>query len=104
MASLFQVKLHANNRDLVFPRQLFINNEFIDSLSGRTYATINPTDETEICQVSKASAEDVDLAVHYASVSFEQKGFVHVKSLPVSALDSLYICKSTVPVLSKIYQ
>ena len=28
------------------PYQLFINGEFVDSESGRTFETINPTDET----------------------------------------------------------
>ena len=28
------------------PYQLFINGEFVDAESGRTFDTINPTDET----------------------------------------------------------
>ena len=37
-----------------FPKQLLINNKFVDSVSGDTFATINPTTETEICRVAKA--------------------------------------------------
>ena len=29
-----------------FPNQLFINNEFVDSSDGKTFDTVNPTDET----------------------------------------------------------
>lgn len=45
-ALLTQVKLHVNNRDISFPHQLFIDNEFVDASSGATYNTINPTDES----------------------------------------------------------
>jgi aldehyde dehydrogenase (NAD+) len=32
---------------------LFIDNEFVDSVSGKTFATIDPATEEEICQVGK---------------------------------------------------
>ncbi len=38
--------MHVNNMDIKFPYQLFINNEFVDSSDGKTFNTINPTDET----------------------------------------------------------
>ena len=31
--------------DLVFPRQLFINGQFVESVSGDTMPTVNPTTE-----------------------------------------------------------
>lgn len=55
--------------DIKFPHQLFINGQFVNSVSGREYDTINPADESVICKVSKASKEDVDKAVQAAKVS-----------------------------------
>ena len=40
------VKMHVNNRDIEFPNQLFINNEFIDASNGDTFDTVNPSDES----------------------------------------------------------
>jgi coniferyl-aldehyde dehydrogenase len=34
--------------------QLFINNKFLDSVAGRTFETVNPTDETVIARVAEA--------------------------------------------------
>ncbi len=34
--------------------QLFINNAFVDSVSGRTFETINPADETVIAKIAEA--------------------------------------------------
>lgn len=63
------VKMHVNGMDISFPHQLFINGEFVDSVSNRKYPTINPFDESVICQVGKASKEDVNKAVMAAKVS-----------------------------------
>jgi formyltetrahydrofolate dehydrogenase len=38
--------------DISFPNQLFINWEFIDSESGAVLDSVNPTDESVICQVN----------------------------------------------------
>jgi formyltetrahydrofolate dehydrogenase len=65
------VELRANNMDLRFPNQLFINNEFIDSYDGNTFNSINPHDESVICKVSKGTREDVDYAVECAQTAFE---------------------------------
>ena len=35
------------------PKQLFINNEFVDSVSGKTFPTINPVTEEKICDVAE---------------------------------------------------
>jgi acyl-CoA reductase-like NAD-dependent aldehyde dehydrogenase len=42
---------------------LFINNEFIKSVSGRTLSVIDPSTEKEICQIAEATAEDGKIAV-----------------------------------------
>jgi len=43
--------------------KLFINNEFVDSVSGATFETINPVTEQAICSVSEGGKADVDIAV-----------------------------------------
>ena len=40
--------------------KLFINNEWVDAVSGKTFATYDPTDGKEICQIAEADKEDVD--------------------------------------------
>ena len=35
--------------------KLFINNQWVDAVSGKTFATLNPATEEEICQVLSAS-------------------------------------------------
>jgi aldehyde dehydrogenase (NAD+) len=51
---------------------LLINNRWIPSESGKTFATINPSTGEEICQVAEADAADVDKAVTAARAAFEQ--------------------------------
>merc|ERR1719347_56864 len=50
--------------------KLSINNEFVDAVSGKTFATIDPADEEEIAQIAEADKEDVDLAVKAAREAF----------------------------------
>ena len=61
--------LKANNMEIQYPNQMFINNEFLDASNGATFDTINPADESLICKVAKGTKEDVDYAVHCAHVS-----------------------------------
>lgn len=67
----FSIKLYANDMDISFPNQLFINGEFIDSESGAVLNSVNPTDESVICQVQRASETDVNKAVQAAKAAFE---------------------------------
>lgn len=69
----------ANNMDLKFPNQIFINNEFVDAALGGTFTTVNPADETAICQVASATQEDVDYAVHCAKVT-NNRVSLHVRA------------------------
>jgi len=50
--------------------RLFINNEFINSVSGKTFESINPATEETICSVQEADAADVDIAVKAAKDAF----------------------------------
>ncbi|XP_049954308.1 cytosolic 10-formyltetrahydrofolate dehydrogenase [Schistocerca serialis cubense] len=66
--SVFRLK--ANNMDISFPHQLFINGEFVNSESGKVLNCINPYDESLICKVQCASKLDVDKAVEAAKNAF----------------------------------
>lgn len=50
--------------------KLLINNKWVDSVSGKTFATINPATGEEICKVAEADAADVDRAVKAARAAF----------------------------------
>jgi len=52
--------------------QLFINNEFVDAVNGRTFSTINPCTEKVICQVSEGDKDDIDKAVAAAREAFKR--------------------------------
>ncbi|KAH8251269.1 hypothetical protein KR032_004830, partial [Drosophila birchii] len=62
--------LKANKRQIRVPTQLFVNGEFIDAEGQRSLDIVNPTDETVLCQVASASANDVDKAVQAANAAF----------------------------------
>uniref|UniRef100_F1KT06 10-formyltetrahydrofolate dehydrogenase n=1 Tax=Ascaris suum TaxID=6253 RepID=F1KT06_ASCSU len=66
------INIHINDMDISFPHQMYIDGKFVDSVSGRTYETINPTNEKAICSVPKADAKDVDIAVRAAKRAFEE--------------------------------
>jgi aldehyde dehydrogenase (NAD+) len=51
--------------------QLLINNRWIPSESGKTFATINPATGEEICQIAEADAADVEKAVKVARAAFD---------------------------------
>ncbi|KAL7468460.1 hypothetical protein ACHAXS_008699 [Conticribra weissflogii] len=50
--------------------RLFINNEFVNSVSGKTFEVVNPANEEVICSVQEAGLEDVDKAVAAAKAAF----------------------------------
>ena len=50
--------------------KLLINNRWVPSESGKTFATINPSTGEEICQVAEADAVNVDKAVKDARAAF----------------------------------
>ena len=51
--------------------KIFINNEWVDSVSGKTFPTLNPCTGEKICDVSDGDKADVDLAVAAASEAFK---------------------------------
>jgi aldehyde dehydrogenase (NAD+) len=61
----------AEQRVPVSATKLLINNRWVPSISGKTFATINPSTGEEICQIAEADAVDVDKAVQAARTAFE---------------------------------
>src|SRR5699024_474799 len=53
------------------PKQLFINGDFVDSVSGKTFETYNPANGEVLANVSEADTEDVNKAVASAKKAFE---------------------------------
>ncbi|XP_026448759.1 aldehyde dehydrogenase family 2 member C4-like [Papaver somniferum] len=51
--------------------KLFINGEFVDSVSGKTFETIDPRTGEVITRVAEGDKEDVDLAVKAAREAFD---------------------------------
>lgn len=51
--------------------QVFINNRFVDSVSGKTFPTINPATGEKICDVAEGDKADVDIAVKAAKEAFK---------------------------------
>lgn len=58
------------NPDVKFT-QIFINNEFVNSTSGKTFPVINPVNEDKIADVQEADKADVDKAVQAAVEAFK---------------------------------
>ncbi|KAF7116932.1 hypothetical protein CNMCM5793_005562 [Aspergillus hiratsukae] len=53
------------------PLGLFINNEFVPGVEGKTFETINPHDEKPVVAVHEATEKDVDIAVEAARKAFK---------------------------------
>jgi len=52
-------------------KDLFINNEFVKSASGKTFPTLNPCTGEEICQLAEGDAADINKAVEAAREAFK---------------------------------
>ncbi|XP_025424582.1 retinal dehydrogenase 1-like [Sipha flava] len=61
----------ANPNVKVQYNQIFINNNFVNSASGKTFNTINPANKKIIINVSEGDKEDIDLAVKAARAAFQ---------------------------------
>jgi phenylacetaldehyde dehydrogenase len=53
------------------PRQLFINGQWTEAASGRTFDTPNPATGETLARVAEGDAEDIDRAVRAARAAFE---------------------------------
>ncbi|RDX70942.1 Aldehyde dehydrogenase family 2 member C4, partial [Mucuna pruriens] len=70
MASLSNSFLNINMPTIKFTK-LFINGHFVDSISGRTFETIDPRTEEVTARVSEGDKEDIDIAVKAAREAFD---------------------------------
>jgi aldehyde dehydrogenase (NAD+) len=52
------------------PTKLFINNKFVDAVSGKTFPTENPATGDVITHVAEADKKDIDIAVKAATTAF----------------------------------
>ena len=46
--------------------QMYIGGKWVDSVSGKTFETINPSTGDTICRVAEGDKADIDLAVKAA--------------------------------------
>src|ERR1700688_4194174 len=51
---------------------LLIGGKWVDSVSGKTFPTVNPATGEVICQVAEGDKADIDLAVKAARKAFEE--------------------------------
>lgn len=61
-------------------KQLFINGDFVDSVSGKTFETYNPANGEVLANVSEAEEEDVNKAVTAARKAFEDGPWSKISS------------------------
>ena len=54
------------------PRQLFINGQWVDAASGRTFDTPNPATGETLARIAEGDAEDINRAVRAARKAFEE--------------------------------
>ena len=52
-------------------QKLFIGGKWLDAVSGKTFATLNPATGQTICQVAEGDKADIDLAVKAARKAYE---------------------------------
>ncbi len=66
------VTLDRNVEDFIgAPRQLFINGQWADAASGKTFETPNPATGETLAHIAEGDAEDIDRAVRAARRAFE---------------------------------
>ncbi len=67
-----QVELHQRVKDFLAggPKKLFIGGQYVTSLSGKTFTSLNPATGDALCEVYEADTPDVDLAVQAAERAF----------------------------------
>lgn len=68
------------------PKKLFIDGEWVESVEGETFQTVNPATGEELAIVYAASEKDVHLAVEAASRAFEEGPWPNITSSDRSKL------------------
>lgn len=65
---------------LAGPKKLYIDGQFVDAASGRTFATYNPADGEKLTDVAHGEAEDIDRAVRAARRAFDEGPWTTMKA------------------------
>ena len=71
MSFLSAKSLQAARAGLTFRTQLFIDNKFVDAVSGTTFATENPATGETLAQIAAGDTADIDKAVKSSRQAFE---------------------------------
>jgi aldehyde dehydrogenase (NAD+) len=71
MATATTPKARTSKAPKVKHTQIFIDGKWLDSISGKTFPTVNPATGETICEVAEGDKADVDLAVKSARKAFE---------------------------------
>lgn len=53
-------------------KQIFINNEYVNSVSGKTFPTVNPATEEKLADIQEGDKADIDKAVAAAKAAFKR--------------------------------
>lgn len=61
--------------------KLFINGEFVESVSGKTFESVNPADGEVLANVYEAEKADIDKAVKAARAAFEHESWKDITTL-----------------------
>ena len=80
MATATATKARTIKPPKVKDQPMFIGGKWLDSVSGKTFPTVNPATGETICQVAEGDKADVDLAVKAARKAFEQ-GYTDVEHM-----------------------
>jgi len=70
-AAITQQQCEKALADLKLPTQAFINGEFVDAISGKTFTTLNPATGQPLAEIASCDAGDIDRAVAAARSAFE---------------------------------
>ena len=63
----------SNGVKVLLRTQLFINNEWVDAVSGKKFEVVNPATEETLAMVSEGDKEDIEVAVKAARAAFNEK-------------------------------
>ncbi|MBC8167129.1 MAG: aldehyde dehydrogenase family protein [Bryobacteraceae bacterium] len=70
MATMFQVHPEISSF-LSKPRRMLINNQWVESVSGKSFPVYNPATGEELARVAHGEAQDIELAVKAARKAFD---------------------------------
>jgi gamma-glutamyl-gamma-aminobutyraldehyde dehydrogenase len=78
MNATASVDYHKGAQGLRYETRAFIDGRFVDALSGKTFATVNPATGKVLAKVTEGDAADVDLAVAAARRSYEKGNWANM--------------------------